>query len=241
MYSVPPLSPPGKRWVIPDLHGCARTFDRVLEHLQLSPNDQLFLLGDYVNKGPGSREALERVMELVAGPLQVFPLRGNHEQIYLELPYDYEALAERLGPLEQCSLFDAQGKVLPRHIEFIKTLPLYYELESYLLVHAGLDFSLDNPYEDANSLLNIRRFPVPENFPKTIIHGHHPHPLDAIQTAISDEAKVIPLDNGCVYVGEREDSGNLLALELNTRKLIIQPYVDPPRTKNQAALAGDST
>ena len=180
-------------------------------------------------------------MELAEGPLQVFPLRGNHEQIYLELPYDYEALTERLGPLEYCSLFDSHGEVLPRHIEFIKSLPLFYELEEYLLVHAGLDFSLDNPFEDIDSLLNIRRFPVPDTFSKTIIHGHHPHPLDAIKAAINNEANIIPLDNGCVYVGEREDSGNLLAFELNSRKLIIQPYVDPPRTKNQAALAGDNT
>ena len=34
------------------------------------------------------------------------------------------------------------------YLEFIQALPFYVELEDYLLIHAGLNFDLTDPYKD---------------------------------------------------------------------------------------------
>ena len=47
-----------------------------------------------------------------------------------------------------------------------------------------------------------------------------------IEKAIANREKVIPLDNGCVYRGIRENMGELLCLELDTMKLHSQVKID---------------
>ena len=50
---------------ISDIHGCARTFKKlVLEKVVLDKQDTLFLLGDYINKGPDSKGVLDFIFEL---------------------------------------------------------------------------------------------------------------------------------------------------------------------------------
>ncbi len=49
------MSPTGQRWVISDIHGYAQTFQTLVrEKIKLTRNDQLFLLGDYIDRGPDS-------------------------------------------------------------------------------------------------------------------------------------------------------------------------------------------
>ena len=54
-----------RRFVATDLHGCLRTFRYLVEEeLRLRPTDYLYLLGDYVNKGPDSGGVLDYLMQL---------------------------------------------------------------------------------------------------------------------------------------------------------------------------------
>ncbi len=46
----------GRRLVIPDVHGCYHSLLALMEKIQVGPEDQLFFLGDYVNKGPHNRK-----------------------------------------------------------------------------------------------------------------------------------------------------------------------------------------
>lgn len=62
--------------MISDIHGCIEPFDRLLTKIQYSPDqDQLILLGDYVDKGPHSNKVVERVMQLVQNS-EAIALRG---------------------------------------------------------------------------------------------------------------------------------------------------------------------
>ena len=51
----------GRRLVITDIHGCAKTFKKLLDKVGLNENDQLFLLGDYINRGP-SKQVIDKII-----------------------------------------------------------------------------------------------------------------------------------------------------------------------------------
>lgn len=67
------------RWVIGDIHGCARPLDRLIEAVSERDRDAVFLfVGDYVNRGPDSAGVVERLLRL---PNARFG-RGNHDNIW---------------------------------------------------------------------------------------------------------------------------------------------------------------
>ncbi len=71
----------GRRWVVSDIHGCFKTFKAIVEkRIELTKADQLFLLGDYINRGKDSARVLDYIIHLIQQEYQKFPLRGNHEQ-----------------------------------------------------------------------------------------------------------------------------------------------------------------
>ena len=75
----------GKRYSISDIHGCFNTFRHLVEEgIKLTKSDQLFLLGDYVDRGPYSQEVLDYIMHLMDRGYHIFPLRGNHENDLLD-------------------------------------------------------------------------------------------------------------------------------------------------------------
>jgi bis(5'-nucleosyl)-tetraphosphatase (symmetrical) len=63
------------RWVVGDIHGCAREFDRLLATIRFDPSsDEIWSLGDILNRGPDSLAALRLWRE--SGGRGVI---GNHE------------------------------------------------------------------------------------------------------------------------------------------------------------------
>ena len=72
------VRPTGKRYVISDIHGCYKTFRCLVEEvIGLSKADLLFLLGDYVDRGPSSKAVLDYILQLKDERYQLFPLRGK--------------------------------------------------------------------------------------------------------------------------------------------------------------------
>jgi serine/threonine protein phosphatase 1 len=69
--------------VIADIHGCSRTFEQLLLRSKLRKNDTLYLLGDYVDRGPDSCGVLTQIMGLLENGYDVRPLRGNHDDMML--------------------------------------------------------------------------------------------------------------------------------------------------------------
>lgn len=64
-------------YVIGDIHGCFDEFQTMLEKISLREEDTLFLVGDYVDRGPKSYEMLRWLEKRPAG---VIALRGNHDE-----------------------------------------------------------------------------------------------------------------------------------------------------------------
>ena len=67
-------------WRMGDVHGEFPTLERLLERVAFTPGDRLFALGDLVDRGPQSADALAW---LESGRITL-SVRGNHEQMLLE-------------------------------------------------------------------------------------------------------------------------------------------------------------
>lgn len=235
-----------EHWVIPDIHGCAKTLRTLIEDLiKPSKHDWLYFLGDYIDRGPSSREVIDYLMYLQAEEYNLRLLLGNHEE-YLVKSYEDELnLKSMLGfkqknrrkkewlfhggkqTLESFQITDL--KQFPKHyIDWMKHLEYYIELDGYVLVHAGLNFKLDDPLSDRDSMLWLREFEVDARKinNKTVVHGHVPVSLEFIDLSIRNKSyKFIDLDNGC-YMHKREGFGNLVALELNSLEYKVQHNLD---------------
>ena len=226
-YKVP-LKPNGRRLVIPDIHGCIRTLEMLITKIALKKEDQLFFLGDYINKGTDSRAVLDFLIDLKQEYTELHFLRGNHEDMLLQKKAQGAAKLQEYLELYQSSNLLEYFELPHKYEVFLENLPFYIDTGDYLLVHAGFNFSEKKPFKDYEAMLLIRDYPVNQELLsyKRIIHGHNPKPLNVIKNHIEEHSPVIPLDNGCVYYGEREGHGNLLCFDLDTQELIIQPNVE---------------
>jgi serine/threonine protein phosphatase 1 len=222
-----PKNNQGNDWVIPDIHGCIRTLNALIDRLNLGQYDRLFLLGDYVNKGPASDQVLDRILD-IRKSYEVTTLRGNHEQMILDFAgmskYEFEY---HLTNLNSMALTDNNLTLKADYRRFFQKLPYYIELPDYFLVHGGFDFQAEHTFREFERMIWLRNMKpdFEKLMGKRVIHGHIPHALDQIKRNIDQNNLIIPLDNGCVY-HDRSGLGNLLALELNTMNLMIQQNID---------------
>jgi serine/threonine protein phosphatase 1 len=226
----------GRRFAIGDIHGCYKTFKYLLEYrLKITNEDQIFLLGDYIARGPKSRKTLNYIIKLIKNGYKIYPLRGNNEQMLLYMTHQQiEILLWHLKGIRSLDLLK-NGKISNKHLNFLDQLPYYYELDNYYLVHAGFDFSKPNPFKIRNSMLLIRTYkPTEEQInKKKIIHGHSPTYIDKIINKVDKKNNIISLDNG-IYIRkfnkiyDYNKLGNLCGLDLDSSELFIQENLDIP-------------
>ena len=77
---------------IGDIHGNRRGLEDLLAQVvpEMRPDDTLVFLGDYIDRGPESRECIEVILRLRhEARFQVVTLMGNHEQWMLQTFHDY--------------------------------------------------------------------------------------------------------------------------------------------------------
>jgi serine/threonine protein phosphatase 1 len=53
-----------RRFAIGDIHGCSRTFRKLIKKLNLSPDDEVYILGDMINRGKDSSGVLDYIIKL---------------------------------------------------------------------------------------------------------------------------------------------------------------------------------
>lgn len=200
-----------------DIHGCMGKLEILLTRLPIDPErDTLVFLGDYINRGPESKQVIGFLCEVKERVRNTVFLMGNHEYQLLEYartgdpeslrllrPMGIEATLESYGNKEVRTLTDLS--FLPdTHRELLEQMLPYYRLGSYLFIHAGII-----PGEDLDScpldrLLTVRDIFLTYrgNLDATVVFGHTP-----FETPFVSHRK-IGIDTGAVY-------GNLLtAVEL---------------------------
>jgi serine/threonine protein phosphatase 1 len=221
---------PPRTFIIGDIHGCAATLRRLVdETLRPFPDDRIYLLGDLIDRGPDSKGVLDFILELRARGLSVNSVRGNHEEMCLQAgdaPYYLELWAAN-GGLATLESFQADGPGDIPHLyrDLLRSLPLYIQLDDFVIVHAGLNFNPPDPFDDTSAMLWTRSPFVDRQRigGRRLICGHTPVPRLRLEASL-DSSKIM-LDNGCVF-GERLEMGCLAALELESMTVRYQENID---------------
>jgi bis(5'-nucleosyl)-tetraphosphatase (symmetrical) len=118
-------------YLLGDIQGCCEALENWLATVAFSPSrDQLFVLGDLVNRGPASLATLERLQGLGAAATC---LLGNH---------DLHLLAASQG-IRQVHRSDTLADILnssqrEQYLEWLRHRPLAAQAAGWLLVHAGV-------------------------------------------------------------------------------------------------------
>lgn len=208
--------------VIGDIHGCHAPLAHLLQ-LVLHRADTIVFLGDYVDRGPQSKEVVTTILSLRATHPRVVPLMGNHDYLFLQyLSGDNHSIFLQVGGLQTLASYglsptatreEITRLVPPDHIAFFRSLPLFWEDRHALYVHAGLQPGRHLSQQTSQWCLWAREsflLSTPD-YGKPVVFGHtiFPEPYLA--------ADKIGIDTGAVY------GGRLTALLLPNREVISVP------------------
>ena len=188
-------------FVIGDVHGRRTQLRRLVEMLPRDPSrDKLVLLGDLIDRGEEIPGAVADVIAWQREQPNVVVLRGNHEQMLLDLiddgtplwlhpavgsDYTFEQYAGE-GRVLSIALNDnaevmrrEMAKAVPaEHLEFFRRLPLFHEDEYAFYVHAGLDGCKHPRETSARHLLWTRDPEFYKHYHgKPCVFGHTPTQL----------------------------------------------------------------
>lgn len=219
-----------RRFVIADIHGCARTFRRlVTEVIGLNREDELYLLGDLIDRGPDSKGVLDLILELRAKGFKVVSVRGNHEEMCLHAGDSLQDMALWLLNGGQATLAsfeaDGPGDIPHEYRLLLASLPYYIILDDFVLVHGSLNFGRDDPFADTEAMLWQRDCIVDSSRigGRRLIAGHTPVTREQLEASLKGDR--IMLDNGCVF-SVKPGIGSLAALELNSMRVRYQENID---------------
>lgn len=125
--------------VIGDIHGGLRALLQVFERAEVSTDDKLIFLGDYVDGWSESPQVLDYLMALSQTHDCIF-LRGNHDDLLMEWLRGKENKLwhEHGGDATILAYSNLPESVKLPHIEFLDNLRNYYlDDQNRLFVHAG--------------------------------------------------------------------------------------------------------
>lgn len=197
-----PFLPEGVRiYAIGDIHGRA---DLLVDVLRKIDHDKMLhptirpievFLGDYIDRGPQSRDVIEALVERKKN-CEVVCLRGNHELLleeFFERPESFAQWRELGGgetllsyglpaPMRPNRSAEATlarallARFPPSHLAWLRELKDSLEFGDYYFVHAGVRPGIPLDRQSQRDLLWIRRefLEWQDYFEKMIVHGHTP-------------------------------------------------------------------
>lgn len=220
---VEPFLPPGRRlYCIGDIHGRLDLLKELHEQIRADAagfrgRAGVVYLGDYIDRGPQSKQVLDLLIEHPLVGFDVVHLLGNHEQAMLDFLANPQAAAPWLSFGGQATLMSygvgigrlqrsAQVELLhdeleqrtpPAHLDFLAACRMLHIEGSYCFVHAGIRPGVALENQAAEDLLWIRgeftRSRV--NHGCIVVHGHN----------ITEQAEFLPnrigIDTGAFHSG----------------------------------------
>ena len=136
----------GKKYVMSDLHGVYDKFIEMLEKINFSKEDKLYILGDVVDRGEHSIKILQYIMK--SDNIEL--ILGNHEDMFISYldatkksqvdMISTEMLWCQNGGRKTLLEFNALSDREKEEIElFLHSLPAYKIVGKYILTHSGLE------------------------------------------------------------------------------------------------------
>ena len=216
-------------FAIGDIHGCLKQLISLQKNILNTKNfkkdnDLLLYIGDYIDRGPHSKDVINQIIKLQKENIKSIFLMGNHEQVmidflfnkinnlkyWLNLGADQTFKSYKIEVAEFIKdgfgddKIDRLRSVLlnelsDEHIHFLKNLRLSYSVGNYLFVHAGINPEKTLKDQDKMDLLWSRSdkfFDKNFKFEKIIVHGHTP------EEKVINFPYRINVDIGCFFSGK---------------------------------------
>ena len=217
-------------YAISDIHGCYDKYTEMLQTINFSSEDTLYILGDMIDRGP---DGFKIMLDAAQRP-NVVGLMGNHEAMAIEalaglmqaaergddVPlYAEEADAVELwfyngGGVSLTDFLGLQEDQIRIVWEYMNNMPLYREVSAgdrqFVLVHGGLgSFDETRPLDHYTPHEILWHRPAPDTVyyaNKYTVFGHTPVQLlgtENANAAIYHRGKAIDIDCGCVFPNGR--------------------------------------
>ena len=212
--------------VVGDVHGCLDELDALLEEAKFLPGrDELWMVGDLVDRGPDSVGVVRRARALGARSVL-----GNHEEKHLR--FRKHAAREAADPRYRNPMKPLSEESRAAHEaldeadwQWLGGLPIWRTLaDRWVVVHGGLEPRWPLARQNERLVLRIRevdergkfvssgdpRVPVPGSVPwasrwrgpESVLYGHQVHGLERPRVdAHGDGVECWGLDTGCVFGG----------------------------------------
>lgn len=204
-----------RRIVIGDIHGCHSELLSLLDKVQLSGQDRVISVGDLITKGPRSSE----VLDLFISDQRFSSVIGNHD-LALRRRWNGEDVDLKSSQKETYNELNSKKDV---YVSFLNALPFVVDLDTHLVVHAGLRPNVELHSQTTDDLTTLRTLgpdrKSQDGTPwyqvydgnKTVLFGHWP------ASEPRRGPKAIGLDTGCVY------GGHLTAYIIETDEFVTVP------------------
>lgn len=171
-------------YVIPDIHG---RYDLLCDGLAeiaaraAGKTSVIVTIGDYVDKGPDSREVIDRMLSGVGEGFSLVALKGNHDAMMVDALRDPAKMAAWIAKGGDAALASYGGDptaVPQTHIDWLDRLRLMHIDPHRLYVHAGVDPEIPLDRQSEETLL-WKRYPTgyAGGFANLhVVHGHDNYP-----------------------------------------------------------------
>jgi serine/threonine protein phosphatase 1 len=171
-------------YVIPDLHGRYDLLSDALADIAAHSGGQagaIITIGDYVDKGPDSRQIIDRLLSGVGEGWRFVALKGNHDAMMVQALRDPAKMASWMAKGGDAALASYGGDLaaVPQaHIAWLDQLRLMHVDAHRVYVHAGVDPAIPLDQQSEATLLWKR---YPKGFTDGIgelhvVHGHDNFP-----------------------------------------------------------------
>jgi serine/threonine protein phosphatase 1 len=171
-------------YVIPDIHGRYDLLSDALTGITARSGGEagvIVTIGDYVDKGPESKEVVDRLLSGVAEGWSFVALKGNHDAMMVQALREPAGMAlwmEKGGDAALRSYGGDPAAVPQSHIAWLDQLPLMHVDAHRVYVHAGVDPGIPLDRQSEATLLWKR---YPKGYPgglgeRHVVHGHDNHP-----------------------------------------------------------------
>jgi diadenosine tetraphosphatase ApaH/serine/threonine PP2A family protein phosphatase len=183
--------------VVGDIHGCYDELMELMEKVDLGEKDRVVSVGDLITKGPKSKEVLEVFM---TDP-RFTTVIGNHD-LALRRKWNGEDIELKTAQKDAHKELRDQKDA---YATFFNRLPFTIDLDTHLVVHAGLRPNVELYSQTTGDMTRLRTLgpdrESDEGTPwyhvyygeKTVLFGHWPSPEPR------RGKNAIGLDTGCVY------------------------------------------
>lgn len=221
--------------VIGDIHSGLRALEQVLEKAEVTSEDQIIFLGDYVDGWSTALETIDFLRALHKTHNCIF-IRGNHDELcydWLKKGKDNPLWFQHGGEATTISYEKANAKTIAEHLDFYESLENYYlDSENRLFLHAGFTnlkgvryeyftktFYWDRTLWELAQSLNPNLSEDDELYPSRLKHyneiyiGHTPISKKRTDVVPKMAANVWNLDTGAAF------KGPLSMLDIDTKEI----------------------